>query len=84
MPKLKVYNNENSAITVVTNFDCDTVIEAKSFAIIEIYAKFNTDDFYVQEEGNYYARENGVSGADLEICLYSNNTTKSYFEINCD
>ena len=84
MKKLKVFNGENVAITVVTNFDNDTVIQPKSFAIIETEATFNSDNFYVEQEGKWLGKINGSTGADLEIYLYSNNVSKSYFEINCD
>ena len=66
-----VYNGENTAITIVTDGNADVVVQPKSFATIETDATFNSDSFYVQEDGEWYAKENGDTGADFEI--YSGN-----------
>ena len=65
----KIYNGENFDITVVIDLQ-DVVIPAKSYTevVIPENVTFNSDSFYVQEEGNFYAKyENCHSGADIEI-----------------
>jgi len=68
-PMEKIFNGENFDITVVTDLR-DVVIPAKSYAEVAIpeNVTFNSDSFYVQEEGDFYAKtENCGSGADIEI-----------------
>ncbi|MHB8122613.1 MAG: hypothetical protein ACYDG4_10710 [Desulfuromonadaceae bacterium] len=68
-PMKKIFNGENFEITVVTDLQ-DVVIPAKSYAEVAIpeNVTFNSDSFYVQEEGDWYAKsENCGSGADIEI-----------------
>lgn len=55
---MRVYNGENMAITVVTD-SSTTVIDGKSFATVETDAPFNSDSFYIEEDGAWYAKENG-------------------------
>jgi hypothetical protein len=65
----QIYNGENEPITVVTDFR-STTIKPKDFADVEIPedAVFNQSEFYVQEEGNWYAKtSNCFTGADIEI-----------------
>lgn len=66
---MRIYNGENIAITVVTDGNEDVVIQPKEFATIETNANFNSDSFYIEENGDWYAKENGSTGADLEIYL---------------
>lgn len=67
---MKIYHAENVAITVVSEGNADVVIPAKEFAVIEAVLPFNTPEFYVEEEGEWYAKvENCTSGADVEIYL---------------
>lgn len=68
MKKLNLYNGENTEITVVT--DLETVaIPGRSSATVKMEddAQFNSGEFYVEEDGNWYAKKNGATGADLEI-----------------
>lgn len=67
MAKMRVYNGEDMAITIVTDGNADVVIQPGEYATIETDAAFNSDGFYVQEDGDWYAKENGSTGADLEI-----------------
>jgi hypothetical protein len=53
---------------VVTDGNQDTVIDPHGFAEIGVNAAFNTGDFYIQEDGSWYAKyENCHSGADMEV-----------------
>jgi hypothetical protein len=68
MKKMNIYNGENYPITVVT--EIETVIIGAKMTVQVLMgtdADFNSGDFYVQEDGSWYAKENGVTGADLEI-----------------
>lgn len=69
MKKMDVYNGENREITVVTDLET-VVIPAKSSVIVKMDddAKFNADDFYIEEKGNWYIKtESCATGADVEI-----------------
>lgn len=67
---MRIYNGENVAITVVSDGNADVVIQPKSFATIETDASFNSDSFYVQEGGEWYAKDSN-DGNVMEI--YSGN-----------
>ncbi|MEC0234092.1 hypothetical protein P4H71_07070 [Paenibacillus kribbensis] len=64
-----IYNGESAAITVVSDVNPATTIQPGEFAeLIGDLAGFATDEFYVQEPGEWYAkRENCHTGADIEI-----------------
>lgn len=66
---MRVYNGEDVAITVVTDGNPDVTIQPKSFAEVSVTedAVFNSDAFYVENQGSWYAAEAGHTGADLEI-----------------
>ena len=66
---MKIYNGENVAITVVTDGNADVVIEAKSFAEVNVSkdVEFNSDCFYIEEKGAWYAIDARHTDADLEI-----------------
>jgi|GEM_PF-2791247 len=68
MKKLNLYNGENTEITVVTDLEV-VVIPGRSSATVKMEddAQFNSGEFYVEEDGNWYAKKNGATGADLEI-----------------
>ena len=67
---MRIYNGENTAITIVTDGNADVVIQPYSFATIETEANFNSDSFYVQEDGEWYAKDSN-DGNVMEI--YSGN-----------
>ncbi|WP_348622568.1 hypothetical protein [Paenibacillus polymyxa] len=69
MTKTAVYNGDTEKITIVSDGNPHTVIEPGEVAeLIGELAGFNTDEFYVLEPGEWYAkRENCHSGADIEI-----------------
>jgi hypothetical protein len=83
MGKVRVFNGSNEVITVVTNFNNDTVMEPKTFAEVETEAAFNSDDFYVENAGRWRGKVNGTTGADVEI-YYDGLEALDYFERNCD
>ena len=67
--ELKIYNGEDRDITIVTDFET-VVIKAKDCKMVWVGsdAQFNTGDFYVEEEGNWYAKtEHCNTGCDIEI-----------------
>jgi len=68
---MKIYNDENIDITVVTDLG-DTVIPSKEIVEVEIpedaILNLKDDSLYVQEEGNWYSKtEQCFTGADMEI-----------------
>ena len=68
---MRIYNGEDVTITVVTDGNADVVIQPRSFADVNVSkdVEFNSDSFYIQEDGAWYATEAGHSGAELEIYL---------------
>lgn len=63
---MRIFNGENTAITVVTDGNADVVVPARSFATINTEANFNSDSFYVQEDGEWYAKDSN-DGNVMEI-----------------
>ena len=68
MKELNIFNGEEKAITIVTDLET-VVIPGKSNEVVKmgIDAEWNTGDFYVEEEGNWYAKKWGATGTCLEI-----------------
>jgi hypothetical protein len=64
-----VYNGESVAITVVAEGNPVTVIQPGEFAkLVGELGGFNTDEFYVIEDGEWYVKREGCQTvADLEI-----------------
>ncbi|WP_311080981.1 hypothetical protein [Paenibacillus polymyxa] len=64
-----VYNGESKNITVVAEGNPVTVIQPGEYAeLIGGVTGFNTDVFYVLEDGNWYAKREGCyTSADVEI-----------------
>ena len=69
MKNLEVYNGENITITVVTDYGSFKIQPNSSTAVkVAEDAIFNTADFYVEEEGNWYAKtENCNTNCNIEI-----------------
>ncbi|WP_068505875.1 hypothetical protein [Paenibacillus kribbensis] len=67
--KVLVYNGESVAITVVAEGNPVTVIQPGEFVeLVGPLWGFNSDAFYVLEDGEWYAKHEGCyTGADLEI-----------------
>lgn len=65
----RVYNGEEFAITVVSDGNEDVVIEPGETVEIDLTDEhhFNDDSFYVQEEGEWYAKEADHYGGRIEI-----------------
>lgn len=70
----KIYNGTGATITIITDGNADLVIEPECFGKVNLSADadFNAPNgsFYVEEEGNFYAKhDNCQTGADIEIYL---------------
>lgn len=67
----RIYNGEEIAITVVSDGNDDVVINPGETVEIELNDEhnFNANDgsFYVQEEGEWYAKEVDSYGGRIEI-----------------
>ncbi|WP_025716048.1 hypothetical protein [Paenibacillus sp. 1-18] len=64
-----IYNGESAAITVVAENNPTMVIQPGEFAeLAGDLSGFATDEFYVQEPGEWYTKREGCyTGADIEI-----------------
>lgn len=79
--KMRIFNGEDVAITIVSDGNADVVIQPKEYATVEIdhvskgnqdgVHNFGSDSFYVEEEGAWYGNWKGEDSmstvADLEI-----------------
>lgn len=65
----RVYNGEEINITIVSDGNPDVVIEPGETVEIGLTDehRFNDDSFYVQEEGDWYAKEVDSYGGRIEI-----------------